>query len=114
MHSNVESTIQINCVKWFRLAYPNKTIFAIPNGGKRSVITATILKAEGTLAGVADLFLVHASKGYNGLFIEMKTEVGRQSLTQQMFDKSVTFEGYKYAIARNFDEFRHIIQEYID
>lgn len=114
MHSHLESTIQINCVKWFRLAYPDKILFAIPNGGQRSVITAKVLKAEGTLAGVADLFLVHASKGYNGLFIEMKTEQGRQSLTQQMFEKSVTLEGYKYNIARNFDEFRDIIKQYID
>ena len=69
---NLESKLQILCVKWFRLQFPNVLIFSIPNGGQRNLITAKILKAEGTVAGVADLQILKAKKGYNGLFIEMK------------------------------------------
>ena len=63
---NLESKLQILCVEWFRLQFPNVLIFSIPNGGQRSLITAKILKAEGTVSGVADLQIMKAKKGYNG------------------------------------------------
>ena len=55
-----ESHIQRNCVKWFRLAYPKlaRLLFAVPNGGKRGIREAAIMKAEGVVAGVADLLLL--------------------------------------------------------
>ena len=80
----LESKLQILCVKWFRLQFPNVLIFSIPNGGQRSLITAKILKAEGTVSGVADLQILKAKKGYNGLFIEMKYGKGKQSENQSI------------------------------
>jgi len=47
-------------------------LFAIPNGGHRSKAQAGKLKAEGVRAGVADLCLPIARRGYNALYIEMK------------------------------------------
>lgn len=44
-------------VSWFRKTYPDVRIFAIPNGGWRSRITAAKLKAEGASPGVPDLFI---------------------------------------------------------
>lgn len=37
-----EDQLQRQCVKWFRMQYPKleKRLFAIPNGGKRDVVTA--------------------------------------------------------------------------
>jgi hypothetical protein len=43
--------------------------FAIPNGGKSNVITATKLKAEGVKAGVPDLCIVHDGQAF---FLEVK------------------------------------------
>ena len=51
---HVESSLQIQCVRWFRYQYPSRTIFSIPLGGNRNAVTGAILKAEGALAGVAD------------------------------------------------------------
>lgn len=48
---------QRELVRWFRLTWPGVRIFAIPNGGKRSITAATRLKAEGVSAGVPDLFI---------------------------------------------------------
>jgi len=119
---HAESKLQIACVTWFRLQYPNEVLFAIPNGGQRNAITAKILKAEGTLAGVADLFLakVNASpclielgEATFGLFIEMKTDKGRQAPSQIEFQKAVEGKGFKYIICRSFDEFKAEIDNYL-
>ena len=70
------------------MQFPNVLIFSIPNGGQRSLITAKILKAEGTVSGVADLQIMKAKHGYNGLFIEMKYGKGKQSENQINFQKN--------------------------
>ena len=61
-----ESTLQKTCVSWFRAQYPDHALmlFAVPNGGGRSRIEASIMKGEGVTAGVADLILLEARGGY--------------------------------------------------
>lgn len=46
--------------------------FAIPNGGKRNVIVAQKMKAEGVRAGIPDLCLPVMRGGYGGMYIELK------------------------------------------
>jgi hypothetical protein len=108
-----ESTLQIGCVRWFRYQYPKLTLFAIPNGGNRNLVTASIMKREGVLAGVADLFLAYPSKGFHGLWIEMKTTKGRQSPEQKQFQFLMECNGYEYVVCHSFDEFRSEIEKYI-
>ena len=107
-----ESTLQIQCVRWFRYQYPSCTIFAVPNGGWRNEVTGAIMKAEGALAGVADLFVLHAAHGFNGLFIEMKTKNGRQSPAQIAFELRCNIEEYRYSVCRSFDEFQKVVNDY--
>ena len=109
-----ESTIQSNCVRWFRYQYPQYTLFAIPNGGNRNAITGAIMKKEGVLAGVADLFLMVAKGDYHGLFIEMKTDEGRQADSQKLFQFQCEAFGYRYAICRSLEEFITTINEYLE
>lgn len=110
-----ESRIQTNCVTWFRLVYPTKhlILFSVPNGGARRASEGRILKAEGIVAGVSDLLLLHPSCGYHGLCIEMKTATGRQRDTQKAWQRAVEAEGYKYLIIRSFDEFRAEVSKYM-
>ena len=110
---NLESKLQIFCVKWFRLQFPTVLIFSIPNGGQRSIITATISKAEGTVPGVADLQILKAKKGYNGLFIEMKYGKGKQSENQINFQKKCEEENYKYEVCNSFEKFKEICNDYL-
>lgn len=109
-----ESKLQISCVSWFRLQYPNLVLYAIPNGGKRNAFEAEMLKREGVLAGVADLFLVKRNSTYCGLFIEMKFGNGKQTDAQKAFELKVINEGYMYAVVRTFDEFTNIMNKYIN
>lgn len=62
---------QAALVMWFRRAYPDTLIFAVPNGGLRSKSQAMKLKVEGVVPGIPDLF-VPAWK----LWIEMKKVKG--------------------------------------
>jgi len=70
-------------------------LHANPNGGKRHPGVARKIKREGGLAGVCDLFLPVARKGYHGLYIEMKkVKGGRVSQSQKDFIRGVQEQGY--------------------
>ena len=111
-----ESKLQQACVRWFNYQYPKLRgiLFAVPNGGARDAVTGRILKAEGVVAGVADLILLMPNKRHNWLCIEMKTEKGRQQASQKEWQAKSEAVGGKYIICRSFDEFKIAIEEYID
>ena len=120
-----EHNIQCACVRWFNFQWPEYRglLFAIPNGGARSKATAGKLKAEGVVAGVADLILlvpkcVKAKDEWwyntiHGLCIEMKTAKGRQSPEQKGWQEMVEAHGYKYAVCHSLDEFMNTINNYL-
>lgn len=111
-----ESKTQRVCVKWFRLVYPklSRLLFAVPNGGKRGIREAAIMKAEGVVAGVADLILIIPSKEYHALAIEMKTDKGKQNENQKLWQEDFEKSGGKYVVCRSFDAFRAEIERYLD
>lgn len=103
-----EHRIQCACVRWFNLQYPklHGRLFAVPNGGRRDATTATKLKAEGVVPGVADLVLLMSNRDYGALLIEMKTPKGRQSDSQKKWEKTVCADAeYKYVVCRSLDDF---------
>lgn len=110
-----ESKTQQICVRWFRLQYPALALnlFSVPNGGSRRRIEGAILKAEGVVAGVADLLLLYPSKGFHGLCIEMKSPKGRQRPSQALWQRAAENAGYKYIICRSFDDFMGQINDYL-
>ena len=84
-----ESDIQKQCVKWFRLQHRDKILFAIPNEAKRSFALAAHMKALGLEAGVPDLFLAYPTHPWRGLFIEMKSEKGKCTVSQEKMQDAV-------------------------
>jgi hypothetical protein len=112
---HLESRLQINCVKWFRLAhrqYANHLIH-VPNGGSRDLRTAQRLKAEGVLPGVADLVLFIPTQTHHGLFIELKVKPNKQSAHQKEWEKLVTAMNYAYVVVYSFEDFKLQIEAYI-
>jgi hypothetical protein len=112
-----EHRIQCACVRWFSLQYPklHGRLFAVPNGGRRDATTAAKLKAEGVVAGVADLILLKRNQEYGALLIEMKTQKGRQRDSQKAWQNIVCAEGeYKYVVCRSFDDFKREVDEYLN
>lgn len=110
-----EDNIQIACVRWFSMQYPQYAplLHHSPNGGRRNLREAARFKAMGTKAGFPDLFLAVARSGYHGLFVEMKSEHGRQSTEQKQWQHSVEWEGYRYEICRSIDEFMEVMNDYL-
>lgn len=115
MSRHIESSIQRQCVAWFRLQYPRYALLLVANanGGKRSPIEAAIMKGEGVTAGVADLTLYLPNSEHHGLCIEMKTAKGRQSEHQKLWQKLVQGAGYRYEICRSLEDFQSLMSEYL-
>jgi hypothetical protein len=111
---NQESRLQQTCVTWFSFRHPNKIIFAIPNGSKRNIITATILKREGVLKGIPDLFIAEPMNNYSGLFIEMKHGKNKPSKEQVDIMDKLRERGYKVELCYTFDSFVQIVNDYLD
>lgn len=109
-----EHNMQAACVRWFRLQYSclSALLFAVPNGGRRDRVTGAKLKAEGALAGVADILLLCPSSRYHGLCIEFKTLTGRQSEAQKTFQHKVEGAGYAYCVVRSVDDFINVVEAY--
>lgn len=112
---HLESRMQVNCVKWFRLAYRQYAnhLIHVPNGGSRDLYTAQRLKAEGVIPGVADLVLFIPNKTYHALFIELKIKPNKQSAHQKEWQKIVEANNYQYVIVYSFDDFKLQIETYI-
>ncbi len=114
-----ESQEQILFIQWTKRVgkdYPilNK-IFAIPNGGKRHIATASRMKLEGTKRGVPDLFFPVARKGYHGLFIEMKRlKGGSVSKDQKIWKVWIEDEDYAWVRANGFEQAKNIMISYLD
>ena len=121
-----EHDLQCACVKWFAYQHPELQglLFAVPNGSYRNKATAGKLKAEGVVAGVADLILLvpqwfttwRGQEGckFAGLCIEMKTKTGRQSSEQGLWQLKVEKYGYKYDVCRSLDDFIATVDGYLN
>ena len=123
-HSMSESAIQISCVQWLHNTHPETRglYVAIPNENSRSVyetkkqqlMSGSIRKNMGVTAGAADSALFMQRGGYGALFVEFKTEIGKQSDAQKLFQQNVEAQGYKYIIVRSLEQFKQEIENYLN
>jgi phospholipase/lecithinase/hemolysin len=81
------------------------TYFAIPNGGKRNLITAKKLKAEGVQPGVPDICVI--AEGGLAYFLEVKRPKsdlgakGRLSTTQKAMIERLEAAGAEVAVVHS-------------
>ena len=111
-----EGRVQAECVQWFWNEYPQYRglLFHCPNEGNRSSKTdGAYRKALGLISGVSDLILLIPNKLHHALCIEMKTEVGRQSESQILWQSKVEAQGFRYEVVRSLEEFKRLINEYL-
>ena len=116
---NEESNAQSAVFRWIDL-HRNKysalrMAFAVPNGAKRSIITASILKREGVRRGVPDILLLSPSNGFHGLAIEMKKEKGGViSPEQKEWLKNLQEEGYAAFVCKGAEDAIDTIKRYLE
>lgn len=85
---------------WFHV--PNESVV----GNFRDVIRIKRKHDMGLINGVADFVIVTQSKT---IFVELKTEKGRQSDFQKLFQKWCEKNDIKYFIIRNVVEFKSVL-----
>ena len=97
---------QVRLVSWFRRQWPDVRIFAIPNGGGRSMAQGAALKAEGVTAGVPDLYVPAWS-----LWVEMKKATGGTVLpVQRDWVAYLNGIGHQVIIGRGFEDAKRQIE----
>lgn len=98
-----ELSLQIAFTNWAEHALPGVLFFAVPNGGARSIIEATLLKRQGVKRGVADLIIAYAS-GFHALELKNPNGKGILSESQNIFAAQWIIQGGKYACCKNGEE----------
>ena len=91
-----------------------RLLHAIPNGGKRDIRTAAMLKAEGVKPGVPDICLPVPRGGKHGMYIELKRRKGGTvSEAQQAWIRALCGQGYACTVCHGWDAARDEIMGYL-
>lgn len=111
-----EAQLQSSCVRYFRLRYPKykRLLIHVPNGGSRNLREAVSLKVQGVVPGVADLILFVPKWDYPALCIELKAGRNKQTDKQILWQQDIEGQGYLYKVVTNFDQFRDLIEWYLN
>ena len=110
-----ESNLQIQCVKWFDLQYPNwsQFLFHIRNGGSmKSAREGRKFKLMGVRKGVPDLFLSIPNDEFHGFYIELKKPGGKPSTEQVTSGLMLENLGYKFMIIDDIEVFMTEVKRY--
>lgn len=83
-------------------------VFAINNNSQNG-IKGAMNKAMGVVAGVADMCYLKPEGKV--VWIEWKTEIGKQSTEQKEFERLCIQLGHEYVIVRNENEFLAVINQ---
>ncbi len=76
-----------------------------PNGGRKSRIAGAKLKRMGVKAGVPDICVPIASRGYHGLYCELKRKVGgKVSAEQRQWIADLRAQGYYVFVGKGAEE----------
>lgn len=106
-----EAAIQRAVMQNFRQrSYPGVFACHVPNGGYRKPIEAAILKGQGVVSGTPDIIacrlMVAEGGSYYGQFfaLELKTETGKVSETQQGVIETLRKAGAIVGVAYGLDD----------
>lgn len=112
-----EDALQIRCRHWFDMQHPKLRLLLhhSPNEGllPKGERDGAKRKAMGVRAGFPDFIFLLPTQSSPYLCIELKTDKGRQSDTQKVYQALVESVGARYIIVRSLDEFITAINSYI-
>lgn len=99
---NMETKLQIAAVNYIRMAFPDVLCFAVPNGGKRTMIEASMLKKMGVMAGVSDLLLFWVG-GMGAIELKRPDKAAYASDAQMAFAEMWQSRGGKFALLNSLE-----------
>lgn len=108
MTQQSEARIQQTAYVWFHNTYPERRgmLFEI-NNNSQNAREGMQHRCMGRVKGVSDMCLL--LPGGSVVFVEFKTETGRQSEAQLEWEILVTRNGFRYVIVRSVAEFQQLI-----
>lgn len=112
---HTESNEQIAAMDWLRVQYPKiaEHTLHIGNERKASYYAGYIMKRMGVLKGASDLFMAWPNSGFHGLFIEVKSKVGKPTPEQKAFIQRMKDVGYQAEICYGADEVINTMKKYL-
>lgn len=115
--SGSEHVEQVALFEWAAIhtvLYPELALlFAIPNGGHRHISVAARMKREGQKPGVPDICLPVPSKGWHGLFIELKYGRNKPSEAQDWWLAQLTEQDYLAVVCYGWQDAVDTIRDYL-
>ncbi len=103
-----EEQMQAKCFQWHWNTYPmQRQMLYHNNNNSHNSISGNKMKAIGVVKGISDFTYI-----CNGavVFIEMKTDAGKQKPEQVDFMNKVQARGHLYFIIRSYEAFVELIQ----
>ena len=104
---------QKQLIQWCRTDPRLQFIFHIPNENTAGIKWGIRNRQLGVKSGVPDLMLPIPSKGYHGLFIEMKTRNGKTSENQDRWLNALNSFGYLAVVCHGWEEARDCLLKYL-
>lgn len=113
---HTESNEQIAAMDWLRLQHPDVALHTMHIGNERksSYYAGYIMKRMGVLKGASDIFMAWPSGGYHGLFIEVKSQIGKPTPEQKIFLERMNAKGYHACLCYGADEMMSTITWYLN
>ncbi len=112
-----EDSIQTAFFNWClannRLVPELDLMFSVPNGAYKSKASARKFKQTGLRAGVPDVMFPVARCGFNGMFIEFKSDTGRVSTAQKWWIENLRKQGYLVTTCRKSDLAAEMVMAYL-
>ena len=106
-----EDSIQVSCVSWFRIAYPElaRLLHHSANEGKRTTrIVHTHAGTRVVCSGGARLKAMGMQPGFPDLFL-----TGRLEPSQREMLALLSEQGYATAVCRSLDDFQDVVDSYL-
>ena len=112
---HTESNEQIAAMDWLRAQHPNIALHTLHIGNERkaSYYAGYIMKRMGVLKGASDLFMAWPCGGFHGLFIEVKSKIGRPRAEQKAFLQRMKDVGYRAEICYGAEEVISTMKDYL-
>lgn len=107
-----EDIEQVKVMEFMRQCQPDIPVIHIANQRKCSPVEGRLLKRLGVRAGVSDLFFPRSNDSYKGLWLELKTSVGKPSDLQLEFLAGMIKEGYAGKVCYGAEQAIEVIKRF--